>query len=1144
MDFYQIMRVMKLTMVLLTCFFMQVSATTYGQLININKKDSSIPELLLEIRKQADYDFLFDSGLFYPISKIDIHVENARVEDVLASYLPKDLFEFSIADRIVTIKRRTQPPPIDRLQEGFTISGQVVYASNGSPIPGVSVRLKGTTTASRTDNSGNFTIKVTKNGDVLVFTFLGLETKEVPVYSSQTTISVPLSQATAKIEEVEVVVQARKKLNTEVAVLDERKKSSIIQDAISAQQIERTASITTTQALQRVSGVTVTDDKYVAIRGLGDRSVIGQLNGVRLASSNPDRSTLPLDLVPATLLDNITVYKTVTPDKPADAAAGIVELKTKSVPDKQVLEFVAQTGTNSEIGIGGTYNSFWNSEYGAFGAGIKDKNLRQDFKDLSLQYAGGLKDIQNLIINSGYNVADREEVQRINSIMQSFDPVLTTERKRAPINQLYSLSFGNSYSVFKKHKLGVILGRNYYKRIQDIANGELNQYSIFQGILTGNPSISSPRGIPNFTTPNTLKMGQAMTLRENTGIETLNYGVLGGLTYRFNPRHEISFQYLGSWGAENEGTYLNGQYNYSGLFGEVAHTAYSLKQTERNLQTFNLQGEHKFFQGTYSPRLSYNLATSNSFHNNPDSRFIQLVSYTSPDGGWYMKPGTIDYHYSKTLYALPSGYVNGFGPYGLLQAEPNGRRWRTMEETNYNYKADLEIPFPFLQQKQIFKIGGNYLNRDRSFDENVMFLPGSNFTTGGEYPLYQVEGQLDRLVSSEIVGIKNIENSNGEGDLPQSGFLYNTRKSPNNYKGYYETRAFYGMVDLNLREDLRLTGGVRFEQTDIQSTVDTVNVYVDPALSESTGITLINPNSKYKTNYMPYYSVNATYVFKENMNFRLAFNTALARPELRELTNVFEFDVYQMGLVVGNRNLVNQKTENIDFRWEWFTNPGEVLAISAFGKRLNNQLVKVYSLRTEGVDAKFQEFPTIQFQNDPNTGYVWGLELEAVQNLGKFHEAIQHFNIGANVLMAQSEVKKTEERLLANRIIDRYAAEKSPIFEQAPYSINTWINYERPGWGTNLTATFNMVGERLVQINLTGEPDLYSRPAPTLDLVFSQMLNKRLQFKGYAKNILNPDNKLNYTNAQTGGKWYGKEYINRSYKKGVEIMVGFSYNLL
>ena len=109
--------------------------------------------------------------------------------------------------------------------------------------------------------------------------------------------------------------------------------------------------------------------------------------------------------------------------------------------------------------------------------------------------------------------------------------------------------------------------------------------------------------------------------------------------------------------------------------------------------------------------------------------------------------------------------------------------------------------------------------------------------------------------------------------------------------------------------------------------------------------------------------------------------------------------------------------------------------------------------------------------------------------------------------------------------------------------INAWLNYNNTRSGTDLTVTFNEIGERLVQINLTGEPDLYTRPVPVLDFIFSQRLAKRLLFKGYAKNILNPAVKTVYANPNTGGKWYGNEYINRSYLKGSEIMFGFTYKL-
>ncbi len=1122
-----------------------VTGQDLSRKVDLKIEGMGIKESLLQIEAKSGVKFLLPQKVLdISAKKVNINVPAITVAEAIKNVLSNSGIRYKIVDHYVVI----EAIPVQQ-----RITGKVIDAVNKETLPGVSIRVKGVQGGTTTDGNGSFSLTITQSEATLVFSYMGYNNREVKVDKNSNNLTVALSATSTALNEV--TVQARRKANTSVAVLDERKKSSIIQDAISSELIEKTGSITTTQALQRVSGVTVTDDKYVAIRGLGDRSVIGQLNGVRLASSDPDRSTIPLDLVPASLLDNVTIYKTVTPDKPADAAAGIVELKTKSVPEKETFEIIAQTGLNSNVGLSGRYNSFWNSDMGTFGGKISDKNLTADFKNLAQQYPAGLGSIQNMIANSNYSPTAYQEVNRINNIMQSFDPVMTTQYKRAPLNQLYSATYGNSYDIFKKHKLGLVLGGNYYRRISDVNGGDLTQYSIYQGVVTGNKDVYSPRNIPNYITPNSLYMGKYQTYKENTGVETLNYGTLVGLTYRFNRLNEISMQYLGSWGGESKATNLYGRYEYTGLPGDVNTTTYSLKQTFRNLNTFNLQGEHKLSDKELSPRLSYNVASSRSKQNDPDFRFASLADYMPRGGGWYERPavgagsGAGGKVFSKHLYALTSGYVNGFGSYGIIQAEPNGRRWRNLDEKNYNYKADLNIPFKLFGQMQQLKTGVNYLFRDRSFTENQLFLPGSNFTTNKAVPLYDAEGNLNRLVSSEIIGVKMPSANQGEGMMPVGGFLYNSQKSPNNYTGYFETNAFYGMVDLKLTEKLRVAGGVRFEMTNIGSKVDTAGVFLDPSLTaggaDGSRIPLnpINPNSIYKTDYKPFYSVNATYTLNDNMNFRAAYNTTLARPELREITNVFEFDAFQMGLVVGNPNLKNQYTQNLDFRWEWFPEKGEVLAISAFGKHIENQLVKVFSLQTAGLAATYPEFPTIQFQNDPNKGRVWGIELEVVKSLGTVWDPLKNFYFGSNLLLAQSDIKKTPERYEAIRSLDRYTPKNSPLFEQAPYSINTWLNYENPKSGSDFTLTFNMVGERLVQINLTGEPDLYTMPVPVLDFVFSQRITKSIKFKGYAKNILNPDIKTVYANPQTGGKWYGKEYINRSFTRGAEIMLGFTYNL-
>ena len=1034
-----------------------------------------------------------------------------------------------------------------------TLKGTIIDQDSKNGVSGVSVQLKGSNQVVTSDDGGNFQLKDVKNGQLLVFKHMSYTEKQMTIADANKILRVSLKPINNLIDEVTVSV--RKRVNTESALIEERRRSATVQDGISAQMIERTASVTTAQALQRVTGVTVTDEKYIAVRGMGDRSVVAQLNGARLASSNPDRSAISLDLVPAALLDNITVFKTYTPDKPADAASGIIELKTKSIPDRRVLSFEVQTGVNSTIGIGGKYTSFENSKLGFLGTKILDKQLSNEFLNLTSQYPGGLSEMQRAISNANNSPEQFDEANRINTIMQGFDQTLTTRYRNAVPDQRYSISFGDNYKTFGgKHRVGLILGGNYFRRSTDIHQGDLNQYSVYQGVVTGG-RIRSPRTIPNYITPNNLYLGKYQTYKENTGNQTLNYGVLGGLAYRFNTNHELSFQYMGSWGSENNATNMNGSYDYSGLAGPVNSYTYSLKQTFRTLNTYQFSGHHKLGTQELSPKVEYSGSTSKSVHRDPDYRYASLVEYIRERGALYelndfpMDETGVDSAsrivYTDRLYALSSGYVNGYGPKGMLQVDPNGRRWRELTEENYNYKIDFTTPANFWGTRQEFKFGGNYLYRSRNFGENQLFLPGSNFSNRKDLPLYDVRGDLDRLVSGEVIGIQALGSGQGEGSMPINGFLYNILKSPNNYRGYVEVWSAYGMADFRVNEKWRLTGGVRFESTNMGSSVDTVGIYVDPSIAQQNGISIKDSetSSLHKTSLKPYYSANLTYSLHPYMNFRLGYNTTLARPELREITNVFEYDAFQMGLVVGNPNLKNQTTENFDFRWEWFTAPGEIIAVSAFGKRIHNQLVKVFSLRTDGQAATYPEFPLIRFENEQHIGKVWGVEFEGVKNIGNIWDEAKGFSLGVNVLLAQSNIRKSDERYEASKTLDRHSPRNSPLFEQAPYSINSWLNYENSKWGSDLTVSFNMVGERLMQINMLGEPDLYIQPAPTLDFVWSQKIYKNLTFKGYAKNLINPALQTVYANPGTGGTWYGNRYVQRSYKRGVDVMIGFSYNI-
>lgn len=1102
------------------------------------KNGQTLEQAVELLRAQTKVNFSYDPDLVKQVMLRSFDFSDQTLGAILNAILANTDIKYTDQNGSIILFKKV--PPADGV-----IEGTVYDAKTKETLIAAIITINGHSYS--TDMNGHYHISVPAGTYELTVGYIGYKEKKIAGVvikeKALTTLNVSIEQSATELNEVSV--QARRKANTNAQLLDARKKSAVESDGISAKDMEKTASLTTTQALEKVSGVTVTDGKYVAIRGLGDRSVIGELNGMRLSSADPDRSSIPLDLIPSSLLDNITVYKTSTPDKPADAAAGIVELKTKSVPDSATLTITIENGFNSNVGYGGKVNGFYNDNLGTWGQNIAKKDLSPAFLNLSSEYPGGNAQMQQIIADSRNSPQLAQQANQINDIMHQFDPVLTTTYHNVPVNQVYGISYGNSFKIAKKHELGVVAGVSYYYRTDDIYNGTVTDYSIRQGVVTGNPAIFSPRIIPPYITPNNLNLGQYLTFKENTGTQTLNYGFLGGLTYRFNKLNEINVQYVGSRGAEDEGQNLAGKFNYVALPGTVNDYSYTLRQTYRTLNTFNLQGEHKLWNGKNGIRVSYNLSTSNSEQNEPDYRVANLIDYKLPSPEAYGIPGANNSGSqvsTNDLYSLLSGYANGIGPYGKVQVDPNGRYYRRLDETNHNYKIDVTVPFNFNGLQQQFKFGGNYLHRDRTYTENQLQLPGSNFSTEGTEPLYAVNGNLNQLVGYDRVGILNASNNNSEGSPVQGGFLYNALKSPNNYTGFYETRALYAMGDLQLLKNLRLVGGVRFESTNIQSVVDTTNIFLDPSLKQG-NLVLIDPKTVYKTGYKPYYSANLIYTFKDNMNFRFAYSTALARPELRELTNVYAYDPVQQAVVVGNPNLKNQFNRNMDFRWEWFPEPGEVLSASVFYKQIVNQLTKTYSLNSEGDLSNYPEFPVIQYTNDPNKGKVYGLELEAVKDLGKLYHPLRYFFLGTNLMLAQSSIEKNAERLNDDRTIDRQASSTSPIFEQAPYSINATLDYDNPKSKTSINMSFNEVGERLIQVNLTGEPDLYTRPVPILNLVFSQQLTKRILLKGFAKNILNHPYQEVYADPGTGGQYYGKTYIHRSYNYGTEYMLGLTYNL-
>ncbi|WP_432714113.1 SusC/RagA family TonB-linked outer membrane protein [Pedobacter sp.] len=148
--------------------------------------------------------------------------------------------------------------------QDITINGLVTDAQDKTTIPAVSIIVKGTTTGTQTDANGRYAIKAPANS-TLVFTFVGYQTKEVPV-NNQTTLNISLSATAQQLEQVVVVgYGTQRKIDVTGSVT-----------TIKGTEISKQASTNPVSALQgKVAGVSVTNtgtpgsSPQIRIRGLG-----------------------------------------------------------------------------------------------------------------------------------------------------------------------------------------------------------------------------------------------------------------------------------------------------------------------------------------------------------------------------------------------------------------------------------------------------------------------------------------------------------------------------------------------------------------------------------------------------------------------------------------------------------------------------------------------------------------------------------------------------------------------------------------------------------------------------------------------------------------------------------------------------------
>lgn len=200
----KVARVMKLVFILWLSALLQVNAAGYAQRISFSLKNASLERTFKEIQKQTEYNFLYNTQMLRLASPVNISVSNSSIEEVLALCFKDQPLTYMINDNTVIVRRKAATPEADQLtrfiMKAIPVSGRVTSAT-GEPLISVSVRLKGTTTGTSTDANGNYTINVPDEGGILVFTYIGFITQEIPT-SGRSVVNVTLAEDAMALGEV------------------------------------------------------------------------------------------------------------------------------------------------------------------------------------------------------------------------------------------------------------------------------------------------------------------------------------------------------------------------------------------------------------------------------------------------------------------------------------------------------------------------------------------------------------------------------------------------------------------------------------------------------------------------------------------------------------------------------------------------------------------------------------------------------------------------------------------------------------------------------------------------------------------------------------------------------------------------------
>jgi outer membrane receptor protein involved in Fe transport len=499
------------------------------------------------------------------------------------------------------------------------IIGRIVDAAQGAPVAGAQVEVVDAPIRTVSALDGRYTLAGVAAGPVSVrVRMIGFAPKVVTgiLVEAGRTVAQDIAMAAEAVQLAEISVSAESERGTVNRALEEQRNAASIVSSITSEQIQRSPDSDAGQAVQRVSGVSVQDGKYIFVRGLGERYTTTSLNGARIPSPEPERKVVPLDLFPSSLLEGITTSKTFTPDQPGDFSGASVNLKTREFPARRIATFSVSAGLNTS----GTGKNL-----------VRAPIVGPEW----LGFSGSERNLPAPAAAAG-NLTGFSQSQ-INGVISSFRNAWSGQPGNGTANGGFGLTIGGEDPVFRQ-PIGYI-GSFTYGYGQEVRAEESRSLVIASsdGLEPYNPATGS------------------------TARNSVLWGGIFNLSTRLGATSKLSFNNTYNRSADNEATRLAGPNEEFAVDLDVTRLTF----TERTVRSHQLTGEHLL---GHNHLVDWSLSASHVDRDEPDRSDIAYITDLDPVTGasrpieWLGGPRSA----TRTFSDLAESSYEGQGNYRLL----------------------------------------------------------------------------------------------------------------------------------------------------------------------------------------------------------------------------------------------------------------------------------------------------------------------------------------------------------------------------------------------------------------------------------------------------------------------------------------------